>query len=147
MAPANQQIVTAYEECGMSPEDIAQDLGFELSAVKMILLQHSQAFSDAALTRANDAETGKTVVVFNEDVFSKSDFAAATATMARLLDAEVESVRFKAAEYIINEVKGRNDVKALVSNNFNLVMVSETMRKAREAMNRARGKTLEAQLA
>jgi len=57
---------------------------------------------------------------------------------ALCVGSEIDSVRFKAAEFIVNEVKGRNDLKALKENKFNIVMISETMSKAREAMRNAR---------
>lgn len=135
MAPANQQIVTAYEECGMSPEDIAQDLGYSLEAVKMVLLQHSQEFSDKALSVANGKRAEAESEAADEPVFTKADLAIAKATIKALAaGAEAEAVRYRASEFIINEVKGRNDLKALHNNNFNVVMIQEAMTKARAAM-------------
>jgi len=141
MAPANQQIITAYEDCGMSPEDIAADLGYEVEAVKMILLQHSSVFSDKALTRANES---RELVVKDEEVFGTADIKIAKATIKELcLHSEVDTVRFRAAEFMINEAKGRNDLRALKESNFNIVMISETMTKAREAMSRAKQRARE----
>ena len=142
MAPANQQIVTAYEECGMSPEEIAVDMGFEVEAVKMILLSHSQAFSDKALTKANEAMHAETVeAADSQPLFGDNEMRIAKATIKELcVSSEIDAVRFKAAEFIINEAKGRNDLKALKDTKFNVVMISETMSRARQAIERAKNR-------
>lgn len=138
MAPANCQVVTAYEECGMSAEEIAEDLGFEIEAVKMILLQHSQQFSDKALSKN---PLTKELEVRDEQLFSQRDVKVACGTIKELCaSSEVDSVRFKAAEFIINEAKGRNDLKALKENKFNIVMISETMRQARQGIAEAKAR-------
>lgn len=138
MAPANCQIVTAYEQCGMSAEDIAADLGFEVEAVKMILLQHSQQFSDKALSKN---PITKELEVRDAELFSEKDMRLACGTIKELcVSSEVDSIRLKAAVFIIDERQGRNDLKALKENKFNIVMISETMAKARAGIAEAKAR-------
>jgi len=141
LTAANQQILTAYEDCGMTPEQIAEDFNYELQAVKMILLAHSQAFSDKQLTKDNKREDSS-----NDNLFSDTDLQLAKNTIKELASsAEIEAVKFRAAEFIINEKKGRNDVKNLrdMSNGINITIISETMSRAREAMAKAKQRAIE----
>jgi len=137
---ANQQVITAFEQEGLMPEDIATDLGWEVEAVKAILLQGSKKFQQLALSKNGD--TGE-LELANEQVFGRGDMELAKGTIKQLMvTSDIDSVRFKCAEFVINEVKGRNDLKALKENKFNIVMISETMAKARQAMRDAKMKAV-----
>lgn len=150
MAPANQQILVAYDECDLTPEEIAREYGYEVEAVKMILLNGSRKFSDKALTEANErdaAESGTDNAVpirYGGDTFTQSDYKMACATMVNLLDSEIDAVKYRAAEFVIDECKGRRDLKALKdAGGFNITVVNETMARARAAIQRAKGKAIE----
>ena len=140
MAPANTQIVTAFEEAGMTPEEISQELGYDLSAVKYALMTGSPKFCDASMTRANEADGEVTIKTINtQPTFDDHDMRMAKSVIKELMEtSEVDVVRLRAAVFVIDEAKGRNDLKALQNTGFNVTEVQKVMARAREAMNRTR---------
>lgn len=129
----NLQVLTAYEQCNMSPEDISLDLGYALEAVKLCLLQNSKKYKALVTTKDGDFA--------NRELFDENDVALAKRTMKELcIASEVDSVRFKAAEFIINEKMGRNDVKALQATGVSISQFNDMMQKARSAMEAAKRK-------
>ncbi len=131
MSTSNQYVVASYAQ-GITPEEIAEDTGWELEAVKMALLQDSPLYRERAL-----AGRGDNLALADEAVFSKRDLTMAKNTIKQLCqESEIDSVKFKAAEFIVNEYKGRNDLRMLKNSGFSIVMVSESMSRAREAMHR-----------
>lgn len=144
MAPANCQIVTAYEECDMTPEEISREMGYDLSAVKYALMSGSSKFCDSALTKANDAEGNPQLSLADSPLFDDNVLREAKGVMRELMNSsEIDMVRLRAATFVIDEAKGRNDLKALKETKLNITVVSETMIRARQAMARAKGKALD----
>lgn len=140
MEASNMQIVEAYEKYNgdISPEDIAMDMGYPTEAVKTILLQHSSVFQKNALQKN---PVTKELELRDEELFSRHDMKTACSTIKELcVSSEVDSVRLKAAVFIIDERQGRNDLKALKENKFNIVMISETMAKARAGIAEAKAR-------
>lgn len=132
------QILTAYEKLKMSPAEIANDMNLDEVAVKTVLLQFSGDFNDN-----NDLAVAKG----EEPLFSKFDATAAAVGIKQLADSsEVDAVKLKANMYIIDEYKGRNDMRALKENKFNITVINEAVKRARIAMDRAKSgasKTIE----
>lgn len=136
MAPGNQQVVAAYEECGLSPEEIAREFGYDLSVVKQTLLTGSSKFVDACGFQGEVAE--------NKELFNQSDLEDAKGVMKELMtSSEIDMVRLKAATFIIDEAKGRNDIKALKSTAINITEIQRVMNQARSAMARAKEHAIE----
>lgn len=130
MTAAATQIVSAYENCGMSVEEIAEDQELEPLAVKACLMQFSTVFK-------NELKSNKT-----EDIeFSAEDHVTAVdiiRTTAKY--AQDEKLRYKAATYIRDDKKGRLDaIRQLGGLNINVLQFNETMKKAIAATNRAKG--------
>lgn len=129
----------------MSPEEIAAEFNYELEAVKMILLSGSSKFSDKALTEANERDAAEAKGnAYAGDTFTPADYNAACRTMTGLLDSEIDAVRYRAAEFVIDECKGRRDLKALKdAGGFNITIVNETMARARAAIARSKQKAVD----
>jgi hypothetical protein len=127
MNAANQQIVTAFEDLGMSPEEIAEDQDLDVVAVKAILAQSSRRFRKAA---AADETLN----------FSDTELKAANETILQLMQSsEDENIRFRAAKYIRDDKKGRLDaVSKMNGMNVNVLMFNDHMKKALEAVERSR---------
>ncbi len=150
MPPGNWQVITAYEQDDLTPEEIASEYGYETETVKMILLNGSKKFyaQVSAEQGAVDSDTesgGVSVPIkFTGDTFTQSDYNIACRTMVNLLDSEIDAVKYRAAEFVIDECKGRRDLKALKdAGGFNITVVNETMARARAAIQRAKGKAIE----
>lgn len=128
MFAANEQIVTAYETLGMTPEEIAEDQGLELVAVKAALMQCSSAYRKA--TKVDDSLN-----------FSDDELRMANQTIALLAGhSEDERVKLKAAIYIRDDKKGRFDVAKTMNNmNINILNFAEHMKKALAARDRSKG--------
>src|SRR6266581_6275950 len=90
------QIKVLYEEVGLSVEQIAEDQSLEVSAVKIILNKVSFKY------RRSLKEY--------EETCTEDDYTAAKQAISSLLYAEHEGTRLRAAKFVVNEVKGRNDV-------------------------------------
>lgn len=136
MTDGNAQIVAAYEVCNLTPEEISREYGYDLTAVKMVLTQCSRQFVNQFCGRDASKEEDKEA----DALFTKEDMRNA-ADVYRTLSREAESevVRLKASEFIINERKGRNDVKVIQNApKVNIVMINEQIIRAREMVMRDR---------
>ncbi|SRR6266404_870275 len=127
MTAGNKQIVTAYEDLGMSIDEIAHTQELEPLSVKAVLMQFSSLFRQ---------DLKKDEVEFtDEEHQTAKDVIVNTARYS-----EDERVRLKAAMYIRDDKKGRLDVlKQFSGLNINVFEFNETMRKAIAAKNRAKG--------
>ncbi len=130
------QIVTMYEELGFSPEEIAEDLDYDIVAVKSSLISHSKKY--ASLFTTKDVLTPEQAEA-NKELFTDDDMRVAANVMKDLATgAEAENVKFRAAEFIINERKGRNDIKALKETQVNIVMFNEQIARAKAVQEKMR---------
>ncbi len=164
MTSQDQQIVVAYEINDMPVEEIAETLGYELEAVKISLLQFSKIYyNKAKVERANEfaRQTGKSTVVaeqsgtqtpdqqnfvsnMNEDgtakqapLFDEQDVTQAKMVISSLMYGEVEAVKFRAARFIIDEAKGRNDLKLIRDVGVPIALINDRIRNARIARERS----------
>lgn len=126
MTAANEQIVAAFEDSCMSPEDIAQSLGFDLLAVKAVLLQNCPSYrksakkDDALQFTENEAEEMKGIIL-NIARYEEDD----------------QSLKFKAAKFILEDKKGRLDIgKQMNTLNINVLDFNAQLKKAIEAEKR-----------
>lgn len=140
MDPADIQIQVAYRELKLTPEQIASDFGYELAAVKLSL---AKTCPEIVETKRVVPEFGMTAVKVEEPLFTGDHLKLARDTILNLAaESDVDAVKLKAAIFVINEAKGRNDVKALVdaTAGSNVALINDIMQRAREAMNRTRAK-------
>lgn len=128
MTAANSQIIAAYEDLGMSPDEIAQDQDLDVSAVKSVLIQFSTKFR-------------KDIKVDESLDFTEDQVKRATDVILHLAQySEDESLRFRAARYIRDDKKGRLDViRSMTGLNINVLTINEQMQKAIAAVNKSKG--------
>lgn len=140
MDPADIQIQVAFKELKLTPEQIAADFGYELAAVKLSL---AKSCPESIESKRVVPEFGMPAVKVDEPLFTGDDLKLAKNTIVNLAaESDVDAVKLKAAVFIINESKGRNDVKSLIeaTAGTNIAMINEMMTRAREAMNRTRAR-------
>lgn len=129
MVAGNLQVVSLYEESGLDPEQIAEALDLEVSAVKFCLTAHSVSYRKMLNSQEKQELPGD---------FLDEDFSNAANAIKELIFSEDDHIRYRAAKFIYNEKKGRNDLKEINSVNFNVHLINEQMRKAIEAKARAK---------
>lgn len=132
MTAANMQIVTAYEVNGLTPEQIADLEGYDVGAVKSVLMQFSSAYR-------------KAVKKGEEDGFSEDEEMRARQVIAQLAQyAEDDNLRFRASKYIRDDKKGRLDVvKKQKGLNINVLMINAEIQKATQAIERGKQKVID----
>lgn len=131
LTAADQQVLTAYEDLGLSPEQIAETQGFDVAAVKVLLAQFSKKYRDAVDSGDKSAD------------FDDKEAIRARETIAELAQfAEDDHLRFRAARYIRDDKKGRLDADKLKSVRISVLQINQQMAKALEAVERGKAKQL-----
>lgn len=127
MTASSQQIVTCYEELGMSPEEIVAAGHGQLLAVKAVLVQWSAKYRTAMQA---DQELD----------FNDNDKAQAVQVIRSLaFNAEDEHLRARMSRYIRDDTKGRLDVaKGLQNLNISFALFAEHLEKANEIVSQRR---------
>lgn len=130
MNSANQQIVAAYEsDPNITFDTLCQAFpDYDPAAIKIVLAAGSPKFQ--ALQKKAEGDQ-----YFNSDVAE-----LAVATMASLLSDEKHA--FRAAKYILDDRKGRHDIRALKNVNIIKIDVAERMKKAKEAVEKSRSQPI-----
>ena len=141
MTAINQGIITAYEVCGLSPEEIAAQEDLEVESVKAVLLQFSVQYrkSFTAVT-AVAIEKGEDVTLGAPDPepeITEVEYKAMWDAYKQLaMYSEVDSVRERALRFALEEKKGRNSarIRALagVSGNKNVLLLNQVLKKVKE---------------
>lgn len=126
MNAANQQIVAAYEsDPNITFETLCQAFpDYDPDAIKIVLLTNSPKYQ-ALEKKAED-----------DQYFNKSVADMAVATMASLLSDEKHA--FRAAKYILDDRKGRHDLRALKNINITQINVADRMKKAKAALDKSK---------
>lgn len=130
MNPELTVVKTAYEDEGMSPEQIAQDQDLDLAAVKGALMQYSSKYRKAC---------GKEDELEENLNFDNDQLRRVNSVIYDLaLGAEDEHLRFKAATYIRDDKKGRKEiVKGIQSGpQFNMLFINEQLKKVNQVGDR-----------
>lgn len=131
MTAANQHIVTAYEELGLTPEEIAEADGFEVLAVKAILNQCSLKYRQATKQKVDGDFTPDDEVLFRDVIRNTAAYG------------EDEGLRLRAAIYGREDQKGRRDIrKDLRAMNFSIGVLNQHLQQAMAAINNVRQKAL-----
>lgn len=121
-------IRVAYEEESMSPEEIADDRGLDIAAVKAGLMQCSSVYRKAC---------GQEEETVDELNFKKDELRRVNEVILDLaLGADDPHLRAKCAMYVRDDFKGRKDVTKNVGNTFNnILMINEKMKSIRNIAN------------
>lgn len=144
------QIKTAYEDNDMSPEQIAEDLGFDIVAVKSSLMGNSSKYRRAC---GSESEDESELNFNNRELAEVNQVIMDTARGATLPSGDVDwGTRLKAAMYVRDDKKGRKEVVKAVQNTQNNVMfINEMLQSARSgaeklraAMGNSNGRVIEA---
>ena len=125
------QVVELYESSGLSINDIASELNLEVEAVKTCLIQHSSVYNKSLKS--------------SEETFTDSEYLLAKSAIANSVFADDEAVRLRAAVFIVNEKKGRNDmIKNLKSaGNTNILIINQQMSRAKKALEKSKSKMID----
>jgi hypothetical protein len=107
VSPTNKVIITSYEVCKLSPEEIAEQEGLELESVKAVLLQSSTLYKEHLQNCKGQDK---------EDISDNEYEVLLDAYKSLALNTEQENVKEKALRFLINEKKGRNSASDLVKN-------------------------------
>jgi hypothetical protein len=122
-------IKTAYEQEGMTVEEIAEDRAMEPIAVKAALMQSSALYRKACGQESEEDTKSN----FTED----EERRIREMIVSIALGAEDDSVRLKAAMYVRDDFKGRKEVvRAVQKNTFNILDFNEAMKSARSGASK-----------
>ena len=116
---------TAYEEEQMTPEEISEARGLDITAVKSGLMQCSTKFRRDCGKEGED-QSNLNFSVDEQERIKRSLFDLAMST-------DDENLRFKALVYCRDDAKGRKDVvKTMQGSNVNILMINERMKQVRQ---------------
>lgn len=144
MTAVNQTIVTAYEVCGLSPEEIAAQEDLEVESVKAVLLQFSMdyrknttAVAVTTIKPSVEEDTEEPTTVDPEPEISPEEYKTMWDAYKQLaLYSEVDAVRERALRFALEEKKGRNSarIRALAgaSGNKNVLLLNQVLRKVKQ---------------
>lgn len=120
-----EQIVTLYDESGISVEDLSSEFHMPIDVIRIALASGSSKYR-------NEIKSGK---IFADDVVENAKMV-----MGQLLMSENDSVRYRAGKFIINESEGRHSVATQMGGmTFNLNLINEQFSKAKRAIEIAKG--------
>src|SRR6266576_6469949 len=130
MTGANQQIITSFEELGLSPEEISDELDIDITAIKATLMQFSTIYRKAL------GESPKEFGFTPEQEQAALDVIA---NIARGYTDSDERTQLRAATFVRNDRRGRLDIgKQLNGLNINVISFNEQMAKAIAAKQRSK---------
>lgn len=128
MTAANIEIVEMFETLAMSPEQICENTGYEITAVKSVLLQSSKVYRKVAGTT-----TAKDEYITDDEVSEAHEVVKEVMRYAKN-----EGVKLKAALRLIDEKKGRLDkIDDLRGANINITVFNQQILAARSAKEKA----------
>jgi hypothetical protein len=96
---ASKEVIRLYENLGLSVGEISEETGYELTAIKAILVNHSRGFQ-------NSIRVNKQSGIITDDELE--EFTGVIKSVAR--DSEFDHLRLKAAMYLRDDKLGRHDV-------------------------------------
>lgn len=126
---ANQQIVAAYETCNLTVEQIAENFEMNETAVKATLISGSPKYRRAM----REAEAGESLDVSSEETKAMLDIIKGIAHEQRT---SMPGVALRAAQFVFNEGKGRNNLQGLNTTNLNVIVVNQKLQGMKAARER-----------
>jgi hypothetical protein len=130
---SNTQIIALYDSnTDLTVDAIAAAFGKEVEAIKMVLLAGSVRYQSE--------------VRQNPDLFTSEDELIARDTIKRLCHSEIDGVALKAATTLIDERKGRRNVKhqAKAVGSININVFNNYLQKGRERLKEIKGEAIAA---
>lgn len=132
MLAIDTQLKQAYEEGNLTPEEIAQEQGLDLVAVKAKLMQISIKYREDA--KGEKAEQNN--FDENEDALAKQVILESM-TSAERADGSVDhKTRLAAAIYLRDDKRGRHDKKLNAPSGFNMIQFNQMITDARSSSER-----------
>lgn len=123
----NNQMISLFEDSDIGVEDIAEQFDCEVESVKMALASGSSKYRE--------------MVKKGDETFGEDTLEAAKRAIGYLIeDSDCDSVKLKAAIYVVDESKGRHTVQNFTKNVFNVNMINDQMRRANEAIRAVKDK-------
>jgi len=95
---ASEEVVRLYESCKLSLEAIVEETGYELTAIKAILVNHSQVYQETLRSKKTPG------VISDEEL---DEFTNVIKDVARY--SEIDPCRLRAAIYLRDDKLGRLD--------------------------------------
>jgi hypothetical protein len=125
---SSEEIRAMYEELSAPIEVIAAEKGISTKTVEIILSQISSVYKAATPRSARKA------------LFSEEDVQLAKETMlANMRYSELDSVKQRAAEFVIDEFSGRRDRDTgIPAGQLNITVINQTLNAANKALERSR---------
>lgn len=127
MSGSQLQIVTAYEVSGMTPEQIADDMGgdYDVASIKAALMAGSSKYRKDC---GQESPENDSLNFTNDDLAAVNDVIMHIAKYA-----DDPNLQLKAAMYVRDDKKGRKEiVRQIAGNNtFNLLQFNESLAAAR----------------
>lgn len=126
---ADAQIKTSYEVNNMTPEQIADDLGFSVTAIKAKLMQCSSVYRKAC---------GQEDEVEDELNFTKEEQINIKRELYQLaLGTDDEHLKGKLLLELRDDGRGRKDiVKKMINMPFNILQINNVLQQARNGAER-----------
>ena len=125
------QLKTAYEDLGRTPEEIAQMLDWEVTAVKAGLMSVSVKYRKDCRSEPED----QAVLNFTE----QQELDAMKVIHDLMMGSEDEHLQLKAAMYLRDDKRGRRDAqKALNGSGFQLSQFNIVMQQMREGASKVK---------
>lgn len=138
MLGAIKQITVSYEQHGMTPDEIAEDQGLEVTAVKAALSQYSSMYRKD-VDHEKEGEDGLDFT--SEQLRQMNAVIFDSAVGATLPDGSIDHrTRLKAAQYIRDDFKGRLEPVRAIHKNVtnNLFQINEAIANARVGAEKAK---------
>lgn len=119
MTAEQTSIVLAFEQEGLTVEQIAADRELDVIAVKAVLMSNCPAYAKACKLAPEEEDY---LNFSNEQMRMVNNVIYDTA-----IASENEELRLKAAIYIRNDKKGRLEPAKVVGNQFNVMVLNEKL--------------------
>lgn len=128
MTAISHEVVSMYEDAGLTLEQIAEDTGFDIASIKANLLQFSKVYRDVQKNNAPDKVAVADRITDNE----LDEMLEVVKSIARC--SEHDNTRLKAACRIIDEKENRlSAIKEVRSSNYNLILFNQQLLANRRA--------------
>lgn len=124
-----ESLKLSFEQLGMTPEEIAEDRGLDIAAVKAGLMQCSSKYRKAC---------GQEPEAADELNFSDDDLRRVNEVIKEVaLTSEDDNLRLKAAMYIRDDKKGRKEVvKGVRDVQTNILQFNTLIKQVRESSDK-----------
>ena len=126
MSTTTLDILTMYNN-GLSVEEIAADTGYDALAVKQVLIANSPEFRKSLKATAQPAPGSQT----ENDAQEESKIMLGVIRDIALTEEDNPMARLRAAIYVHDELKGRNDKKEMKGPSINVLVLNAAINRAR----------------